>query len=151
MGRKRKKRTTNICRKKCDKCLLCKKLRMLTKHHLFPRCYHKDQEYIVRHGLSKMRNHKIFVCKFCHKGIHSIFSNKQLIDEFNTLESIISNKDFKNHIESSKTQMQYDISQRKADNINRKSKIYSKKKSNKRKIKNKILKQIELMKTFDVQ
>lgn len=69
-------RTISKYDKKCDKCSLCKKLRILTKHHLFPRCHHKEQEYIALYGGSKMRRSKIFVCSFCHIGIHSVFSTK---------------------------------------------------------------------------
>lgn len=71
--RKSKRRST------CAICELFAEKKERTKHHLIPRSLDKRV---------KERRETIVVDKTCHKKIHKFFSNKELAEEFNTVESL---------------------------------------------------------------
>ncbi|BCM89249.1 hypothetical protein IAD21_01094 [Abditibacteriota bacterium] len=60
-------------------CALCgRDVEKLTEHHLTPRSTLKKGETTPT----------IDICAACHRQIHALFSNKQLHDEYNTLERL---------------------------------------------------------------
>jgi protein-arginine kinase len=59
----------------------------MSKHHLIPRTLHKRKS--VKKKLdSEERNKKISICQPCHSKIHSVFTEKELEREYNTLEKL---------------------------------------------------------------
>ena len=62
-------------------CELCKReMKSLTVHHLIPRQYIKRKKMSV--------NITTNICSACHKQIHSLFTNKELAEELNTIDKL---------------------------------------------------------------
>ena len=60
-----------------DQCPLCERDHViLNEHHLIP--IHKGGR----------KGEKIMICTNCHDQIHSVFTNNELRDEFNSLEKL---------------------------------------------------------------
>jgi len=80
-----------------EACALCmRKLEGLTDHHLIPQTRHKNKWNKKTFDRQEVHDLKIRVCQPCHSKIHSVFSEKDLEREYNTLESL------KNHPEIQK-------------------------------------------------
>jgi len=60
----------------------------LTEHHLIPRTRHKNKRNKKVFTRQEVKLRKIRVCQPCHSKIHSVFSEKELEREFNTLEKL---------------------------------------------------------------
>ena len=68
-------------------CPVCKNDRdpnQMSSHHLIPACCKGKQ--------------KILICSYCHHQIHSIFTEKELRDNFNSLESLLENEEMQEWI-----------------------------------------------------
>ena len=71
-------------------CELCEReVDVLSRHHLVPRCkLHKRD----RKERKKFKNQEIpnltYICKPCHSQIHTIFTEKELDQEYNELNKI---------------------------------------------------------------
>ncbi len=62
-------------------CELCeRKMEQLTVHHLIPRQYTKRKKITT--------SETVDICSACHKQIHSLFTNKQLAQELNTINKL---------------------------------------------------------------
>jgi 5-methylcytosine-specific restriction endonuclease McrA len=62
-----------------EQCPLCKRPIIYgSDHHLVPKC---------RGGKEKLP-----ICSDCHRTIHSLFTNKQLEKEFNTIEALMTDE-----------------------------------------------------------
>ena len=59
------------------RCFICNQMvSEITLHHLVPQCLYGGRE------------EKIQVCKSCHVKVHRIFSNEELAEKYNTLETL---------------------------------------------------------------
>lgn len=59
----------------------------MSDHHLVPQTRHKNKR--VKREFDKVeRNKKIEVCQPCHSKIHSVFTEKELERDYNTLEKL---------------------------------------------------------------
>jgi hypothetical protein len=59
----------------------------MSDHHLIPQTRHKNKR--VKRDLDREARHqKIKVCQPCHSKIHSVFTEKELEREWNTLEKL---------------------------------------------------------------
>jgi hypothetical protein len=69
-------------------CEMCgRAVTVLTQHHVIPRTEHKRKK--KREGLTqKFLNTVIWICAPCHKNIHAVLSERELADEYNTLEKL---------------------------------------------------------------
>ncbi len=56
----------------------------VNKHHLVPKS-HKGKETVLLH-------------RVCHRKIHSLFSDKELANELNTIESLLEKEDIQNFV-----------------------------------------------------
>lgn len=74
-----------ICGVECD----------TTKHHLVPFSKSKNK---YRENRDDPTNF-IWICRFCHDKIHSMFTNNQLRDTYNTKEKLISDEDFSKYVD----------------------------------------------------
>jgi hypothetical protein len=64
-------------------CPLCKRINdHQSNHHLIPAC---------RDGNA---DDKVIICESCHLAIHQLFSNKQLEETYNSVESLLSHEVF---------------------------------------------------------
>lgn len=78
---------------KKDTCELCSRVNIpVTKHHLIPQSEHprilkklrKNQQFSKDEMLTRVA----WVCRPCHSHIHAVLSNRELANEFNTLDKI---------------------------------------------------------------
>ena len=80
-------------------CQLCGRDRPLTKHHLIPRAVHRKRRFLKRYSRAEMHERSIMICRACHSGIHDLIEDeKQLAEEFNTLESLLAHEGLQRHI-----------------------------------------------------
>ena len=62
-------------------CELCRReMEKLTIHHLIPRQYSKRKKIKIGDTVN--------ICSPCHRQIHSLFNNKILAQELNTIEAL---------------------------------------------------------------
>jgi hypothetical protein len=72
-----------------NRCELCKReVATVTQHHVIPRATHKRKKR--REGYTQEAlNRVIWICAPCHKNIHAVLTEKELADEYNTIEKLI--------------------------------------------------------------
>jgi hypothetical protein len=85
----------------CEMCLVEKEL---TFHHLIPRTLHDNKWFRKNFDLQYMQKTGINVCKCCHRGIHDIYSEKELGKNFNTKEKLLSDEKIIKHAKWSSKQ-----------------------------------------------
>ena len=69
-------------------CQLCgREVALLTQHHVIPRTEHKRKK--KREGRTQeFLNTVIWICAPCHKNIHAVLTERELADEYNTIEKL---------------------------------------------------------------
>lgn len=75
-----------------NQCELCERFTRLTIHHLLPKSEHKR---LIKRGLfdkHQCDNLTIKICRNCHNSCHQYISNKDLADEFNSIDKLLSNE-----------------------------------------------------------
>lgn len=78
--------------KELTECSICERLtppEHQEKHHMFPRKTRKSKKEAVT----------ILVCCSCGDMLHKLFTNKELLKHYNTLEKILANDDVQKWIE----------------------------------------------------
>lgn len=86
--------------KRIDICQTCHRKKPLTKHHLIPKKRHKIEK---RHKKKKNRiekealNEVIYICRTCHDGIHTLYDERTLSEEFNTLQKLCEDSRLRKH------------------------------------------------------
>ena len=70
-------------------CQLCGCKRDLTEHHLIPRTLHSTKWFKKNFTKTDMRTRKIFLCSYCHRFLHSQYTEKELGRNFNTLQKLL--------------------------------------------------------------
>jgi hypothetical protein len=72
-----------------NRCELCERVvANVTQHHVIPRTTHKRKKR--RQGYTQEElNRVIWICVPCHKNIHAVLTEKELADEFNTIEKLL--------------------------------------------------------------
>ena len=71
------------------RCELCRRfVRELTRHHLVPRSRHKKKRAKKTFDRWEMENRIALLCRPCHKNVHTAIENKELEQEYNTLEAL---------------------------------------------------------------
>ena len=74
-------------------CALCGRNKPLAFHHLIPRTCHRNKWFRKRFSRSRMRSSGIDLCHDCHKHIHTLYTEKELGRNYNTLEALSADKD----------------------------------------------------------
>ena len=70
-------------------CELCgRTVALLTRHHLIPRTRHANKKTRRTFGREEVHDRVAHFCKPCHKQLHSLFDEKELERELNTLEAL---------------------------------------------------------------
>jgi 5-methylcytosine-specific restriction endonuclease McrA len=81
------------------RCELCGRDVALTFHHLIPRKVHGKKRFLRRHGKPAMQRRGLYVCKLCHKGIHTIIPDeKELAESYNTKELLLAHEGIARHV-----------------------------------------------------
>jgi hypothetical protein len=70
------------------RCALCGRTRPLTYHHLIPRKCHTKKWFKKRFSRAEMREQGVDLCAHCHRHIHTLFMEKELGRQLNTLEAL---------------------------------------------------------------
>lgn len=70
-------------------CKLCaREVAYLTQHHLIPRAEHRRKK--KRQGLTQeFLSTVIWICAPCHKNIHAVLTERELADDYNTVEKLL--------------------------------------------------------------
>lgn len=70
-------------------CELCRRaVDEVTKHHLIPRTRHKNKKNKKDFSRDDVRGRLVYLCRPCHKQIHTVLTNKELERDYNTLEAL---------------------------------------------------------------
>ena len=85
-------------------CELCNRDVELTDHHLIPRAVHSKGKFIRRYGKEEMRTRILRLCKLCHKGVHDLYSEKELAENYNTKELLLESEKIRKHVKWVKKQ-----------------------------------------------
>jgi hypothetical protein len=73
-----------------NQCAICQRIGVpLTRHHLIPRKYHTNKRLRRRYSLEMMQNHVLMICRSCHSHIHAVIPEKQMADEYHSLEALL--------------------------------------------------------------
>jgi 5-methylcytosine-specific restriction endonuclease McrA len=73
-------------------CALCGREERLTRHHLIPRTRHRNKRNKREFDRETVKE-TIGLCQPCHSQIHTLFTEKELEREWNTIEKIRSDPD----------------------------------------------------------
>ncbi|MEW6128041.1 MAG: hypothetical protein AB1757_13455 [Acidobacteriota bacterium] len=72
------------------RCELCERaVSELTQHHLIPRAEHKLKKKREDKTPEEL-NRVIGICAPCHKNLHAALTERELADEFNTIDRLLS-------------------------------------------------------------
>lgn len=75
-------------RSEVKSCELCgRPVARLTRHHLIPRSRHRKKR--AKRNFTRERMQQVaLVCPACHRQIHKTFTEKELEQDYNTIESL---------------------------------------------------------------
>jgi hypothetical protein len=65
---------------------------------------HSKGKFQRRYSKKEMRKRGIMICKICHKGLHALFSEKELAENFTTKEELLADERIRKHIQWSRKQ-----------------------------------------------
>ena len=71
------------------RCQLCGRAKPLTQHHLIPRYVHGKRRFTNRYTKQEMRSRRLLLCRECHGGLHQLFSERELAEQFNTRQLLL--------------------------------------------------------------
>jgi hypothetical protein len=77
---------TNTSENRCELC--GRVVKKLDRHHLIPRTRHANRRNKKRFDRQEVRDRLAMVCKPCHKTIHAVLSEKELENDYNTLDAL---------------------------------------------------------------
>jgi 5-methylcytosine-specific restriction endonuclease McrA len=70
-------------------CELCERVMpQLTRHHLIPRKRHRKKRTQRTFERADMKERIAMLCQPCHRHIHAVLDNKDLEQNYNTLEAL---------------------------------------------------------------
>ena len=79
-------------------CELCGRKKVLTFHHLIPRCLHSNK-WFKKHFTNGESLKGIYICKDdCHREIHKFISEKKMGRYYNTKEKLLKQYKVKKYI-----------------------------------------------------
>lgn len=81
-----------MAKSKYGTCPTCNRRTHLTFHHLIPRKVHKRRHFKKKFSKDQL-NQGVNLCRTCHSGIHTRFSEITLAKELNTLTALQKNEE----------------------------------------------------------
>jgi 5-methylcytosine-specific restriction endonuclease McrA len=70
-------------------CAICGRLdTALTRHHLLPQSRQNKPRFARNHSKEEGRNRIAMLCKGCHSFVHSLLSEKELEQSYNSVEAL---------------------------------------------------------------
>ena len=79
-------------------CQLCDRTTPLTFHHLIPRKVHRRTRFKKQYSKGELET-GINICSLCHTGVHRLYDEMTLAQQFNTIESLIADQSIQAHIQ----------------------------------------------------
>jgi hypothetical protein len=77
-----------------DVCELCKRADTeLTRHHLIPRARHGKGQIRRNFDKAELTGRLAMLCRACHKFVHTVLSERQLANEYNTVSQLLLHPD----------------------------------------------------------
>ena len=81
-------------------CELCgRKNVQCEEHHLIPRTRHKNKKNKKEFSRDEVKKRLAWLCNPCHQTVHTVFTEKELEREYNTIEKLKSHKIIQKHSE----------------------------------------------------
>jgi len=79
-------------------CSLCgRTVSFTTDHHLIPRCTHGGKT--VKNKFTTLEKHvKVDFCRDCHRMVHAIISERNLVKQYHTIESLQEHPEIANYL-----------------------------------------------------
>jgi len=77
-----------MARLKHGNCELCNRNTALTFHHLIPKKMHRRPRFRKAHS-KEVLNSGINICRRCHSGLHRLYDEQKLAQQFNSLEQLL--------------------------------------------------------------
>lgn len=78
-------------------CSLCQRPVALTFHHLVPKKVHRRKRFQKAYTRDQL-NAGIHICRRCHNGIHRLYDEMTLAEQFNTLELLRADEAIQRHV-----------------------------------------------------
>lgn len=76
-----------------DRCELCGRDRLeITRHHLIPRTRHRNRRNKKTFSREDVHGRIAWLCRACHKQVHTLIDEKTLEVEYNTLDALRSHE-----------------------------------------------------------
>lgn len=82
---------------KPEQCQLCQRRVALTFHHLIPRKVHRRARFRKNYDKAFL-NGGIWICRKCHRGIHKLYDEMTLAQEFSTLQRLQEDEKIHKHV-----------------------------------------------------
>ncbi len=79
-------------------CQLCGRQVPLTAHHLIPRKLHKRNRYAKRYDKTQL-NETIDLCQLCHRGLHRLYDEVTLAEQFSSLYALALDPAIAKHVD----------------------------------------------------
>lgn len=74
---------------KPETCELCEREDRLTRHHLIPRCRHKNKKNKKIFDRVEVKTRILWICRPCHSNIHAVLDEKELETKYNTKAKLL--------------------------------------------------------------
>lgn len=81
---------------KTDPCPLCHRETFLTFHHLIPKKIQRRTRFQKDYSKEEL-NRGVYICRLCHKGIHTLYDEMQLAKYLNTVPALKKNDRLRRH------------------------------------------------------
>ena len=79
-------------------CALCNRKDIkTTEHHLYPKTFYSNRR--IRNKIVGEVRKTVSICRLCHDCIHATLTEKELLREYNTIESLYENPFIKKFVE----------------------------------------------------
>ncbi|MGB1544047.1 MAG: hypothetical protein ACPHBL_10930 [Spongiibacter marinus] len=78
-------------------CQLCERQVALTFHHLIPRKLHRRPRFYKRFNRNEL-NTGVWLCSPCHSGIHQLYDELTLGQQFSSLEALRGDEAIARHV-----------------------------------------------------
>lgn len=69
----------------------------LTFHHLIPKKVHRRARF-KKHYEREQLQAGIYVCRRCHRGIHRLFDEMTLAQDYDSLEKLLADEQIQKHV-----------------------------------------------------
>lgn len=79
-------------------CCLCQRQVALTFHHLIPKKVHRRKRFQKAYTREQL-NVGIHICRRCHNGIHRLYDEMTLAQQYNTLQALQEDPAIQRHVQ----------------------------------------------------